>query len=94
MHTIQPVPKKSLNFYAPRTFQEMEVWCALRYPDGDISPCSHFDHCERPAVIWLYFSDCAPAIFGFCNTCYAWCYPAPRQWYRVVGISSEFRGRL
>lgn len=94
MHTIQPVPKKAQRFYAPRSIQEVEPLCALHHSDGDISPCSHFDHCERPAVIWIFQRDMAPCVFGLCNACYAWCYPAPKQWYRVVAISPEFRGRL
>jgi hypothetical protein len=61
--------------------------------DEELSPCSHWDHCERKAVIWIYDSE--PSwVYGFCNTCYNWCFPATDRWYRVVKISEEFNGRL
>jgi hypothetical protein len=96
MHTVQPLPKCAHAWYGSQDFREKESICALHHlsQTDDVSPCSHFDHCERPAVIWLYLPDCSPAIYGFCNLCYAWCYPAPGCWYRMVGISQDFTGRL
>ena len=85
----------------PHTLQKMPHWieptdfvpvCSLKgVIEGDLSPCSQFDYCERPATIWLY---CRDGIFGYCNTCYNWCYPCPEEWYRVLKISPDFQGVL
>ncbi len=59
--------------------------------EDDVTCCSHWDHCEREAVIWIY-SDLM--ITALCQVCYDWCYPTTEQWYRVVKISADFHGKL
>lgn len=62
--------------------------------EDDVSPCSHFDHCERPATIWVYESDDGTSlIYGFCDLCYDYCFPYD-GWYRVVKVSPDFKGVL
>ncbi len=88
-HTIVPVPKKAI-----AKFSEV---CELHAGhDEDVSPCSHWDHCERKAVIWVYDYGGSPFIYGLCNQCYAWTMPCSDReyWYRVVKVSEEFRGVL
>jgi len=88
-HKLQPIPKWI------QENRPNEQWfnkiCDFHYFGAEnVSPGSHFDHCERQAVIWLYHTE----IWGFCQTCYDWCYPAPSEWYRVVKIGEDFHGRL
>lgn len=64
--------------------------------DGDTSACSHFDHCERPADIWVYESlgeDSGCLIYGYCSACYDWCFPYD-GWYRIVKVGENFKGVL
>lgn len=94
-HKVTGIPKRAKKSY--KDDNKFSPICELTGPVDEndyISSCSHFDHCERKSVVWIYDKDMSPFCFGLCNTCYAYCYPTTKQWYRVVEISPDFSGKL
>ncbi len=98
MHKITPLPKRVAYYWNGTKRSEKDIFsmtCELKgVVEGNVSPCSHFNYCERPAVIWLYDKDGAPYCYGLCNECYAFSYPCKSHWYRVVRVLPEFNGVL
>lgn len=91
-HKVVPMPKKAQQYHERFPLSEK---CELySLGNDDASPCSHFDHCERKAVIWLYDRDGSPKVYGLCQQCYEWNHPTADYWYRVVKVSPEFNGKL
>lgn len=104
MKTLQPVPRWLVERAAREKEELFPARCSqhsvaddvtidgVYYPPATVSCCSHWDHCERAAVIWLYtpLAD----IEALCQTCYDFSFPCRTQWYRVVKISPEFHGAL
>ncbi len=68
-HKLVPLGKEMVDFYAKGHENPYKPVCELCNREEDVTPCSHFDHCERPAVIWIYSRDCF--VTAFCQTCYA-----------------------
>ena len=91
-HKLVKLPRKAIPLYVKSEEEVYSPTCQLQN-EADISPCSEFDHCTRPATIWLYSGEVS-WVYGYCNTCYNWCYPSTQEWYRVVRIAPEFKGRL
>lgn len=91
-HKVTSMPKIAAKFHEDTPLSEI---CELHWNDEeDTSPCSHFNHCERRATIWLYDKEGMPKCYGLCNQCYNWTHPTNEYWYRVVKVSPEFSGTL